>query len=350
MTEEMGDDTLISGFLSALNSFATIERGEEIKSLKLKETTLIFEKEEGFLQELVFVITTKSDEMITLLHDLLHDIMTRFTEIFVDALNKQFDGDVSEYKNFNPIMEELLKAYGLDKLNEYKKIIDYEGSIKAMIFIKPKEGTILYIYAKQYLDRKKISFLTPLVHTSSNVFFKESFNDDIHHILIRTIKNDGLAIESRKKVLITTLYKFKVDFEDIFNSHTSSPKKLEKYVKKPAKLNDIFEKIDWNSAIKEFYVINPLGKELYHKAFLESTTNGIHFPEFISVLTSSEKLSEQLFNRDLLFFTTIGKTSYNLTCINFKLFYLLFNCFFEETQKFEFISSCCIDLLTKIQF
>ena len=42
-TEDFNDD-LISGFLTALNSFATIERGEDIKSLKLKETLILFEK------------------------------------------------------------------------------------------------------------------------------------------------------------------------------------------------------------------------------------------------------------------------------------------------------------------
>ncbi len=38
------DDDLLMGFLTAINTFATLERGEDIKSLKLKETTIIFEK------------------------------------------------------------------------------------------------------------------------------------------------------------------------------------------------------------------------------------------------------------------------------------------------------------------
>ena len=47
-------DDLITGFLSALNSFATFERGEDIKSLKLKETHIIFEKFDDVLQKLTF--------------------------------------------------------------------------------------------------------------------------------------------------------------------------------------------------------------------------------------------------------------------------------------------------------
>ena len=47
-----GKDDLFSGFLTAIDSFATIERGEDIKSLKLKETSLIFEKIDEFEQQL----------------------------------------------------------------------------------------------------------------------------------------------------------------------------------------------------------------------------------------------------------------------------------------------------------
>ncbi len=57
------DDILISGFLAALNSFATIERGEDIKSLKLKETIIIFERFNDFEQKLTFVVTTKNQSI-----------------------------------------------------------------------------------------------------------------------------------------------------------------------------------------------------------------------------------------------------------------------------------------------
>ncbi|MBY8983669.1 MAG: hypothetical protein KGD65_01225 [Candidatus Lokiarchaeota archaeon] len=56
-----GKEDLFSGFLTAINSFATFERGEDIKSLKLKETQIIFEKYEVLVQKLTFVITTKNN-------------------------------------------------------------------------------------------------------------------------------------------------------------------------------------------------------------------------------------------------------------------------------------------------
>ena len=56
------DDDLISGFLTALNSFASVERGEDIKALKLKETNIIFEKWSDYVQKLTFVATSKNDD------------------------------------------------------------------------------------------------------------------------------------------------------------------------------------------------------------------------------------------------------------------------------------------------
>ena len=61
-----GKDDLLSVFLTALNSFASVERGEDIKVLKLKETTIIFEKFDDFYQNLTFVVTTKNDKLIDL--------------------------------------------------------------------------------------------------------------------------------------------------------------------------------------------------------------------------------------------------------------------------------------------
>ena len=83
-----GKDDLFSGFLTAINSFATVERGEDIKSLKLKETRLIFEKYDELIQKLTIVIMTKNEELLELLHAVIHDIMDKFTELYLDSLNK----------------------------------------------------------------------------------------------------------------------------------------------------------------------------------------------------------------------------------------------------------------------
>ena len=61
--DDEGRDDLLSGFLTALNSFATFERGEDIKSLRLKETTLIFEKYDQLYQKITFVVATKKTDL-----------------------------------------------------------------------------------------------------------------------------------------------------------------------------------------------------------------------------------------------------------------------------------------------
>ena len=112
--EGNGKDDLLSGFLTAINSFATVERGEDIKSLKLKETRLIFEKYDELIQKLTIVIMTKNEELIELLHAVIHDIMDKFTELFLDSLNKEFDGAVSQYQNFDNHVKNIIKSHGLD--------------------------------------------------------------------------------------------------------------------------------------------------------------------------------------------------------------------------------------------
>jgi len=99
--DENSDDDLISGFLTAMDSFASIERGEDIKSLKLKETNIIFEKVTDYIQKITFVATTKNDNLIELLHSVIHDIMESFTEQFGEFLNKEFDGEVTKFQKFD---------------------------------------------------------------------------------------------------------------------------------------------------------------------------------------------------------------------------------------------------------
>ncbi|MHA1473485.1 MAG: hypothetical protein ACTSQW_10375 [Promethearchaeota archaeon] len=158
-----GKDDLFSGFLTAIDSFATVERGEDIKSLKLKETSLIFEKIDEFEQKLTFVITTKNQELIELLHEIIHDIMDKFTELYLEHLNKIFDGAVSHYYSFKAHVDLIMKSYGLDILTDSIKDIDEFTTLKTIIYLDPKRGDVFYIHAKQYVDKEKISFLFTLV-------------------------------------------------------------------------------------------------------------------------------------------------------------------------------------------
>ncbi|HEC37742.1 hypothetical protein LCGC14_1753340 [marine sediment metagenome] len=129
-----GKEDLLSGFLTAINSFATVERGEDIKSLKLRETQIIFERYDELFQKLTFVITTKNEELIEILHAVLHELMEKFPKLFHDSLNREFNGLVTIFRKFDPYMEEIIKSYGLDIVDTILKQVDKGGALKAVIF------------------------------------------------------------------------------------------------------------------------------------------------------------------------------------------------------------------------
>jgi len=244
-----GKDDLFSGFLTAINSFATVERGEDIKSLKLKETRLIFEKYDELIQQLTFVITTKDEELIELLHAIIHDLMDKFTELYRDSLNKNFDGAVSQYKNFDTHVEQILNSHGLDVLDNSIRDIDDLSTLKAVLFLEPKGGTVFYIHAKQYVNKEKISFLIPLIMNSAKLLYHNNFNEQLYWILLNTVRSEILVVEPRNKVLIVKQYQLIEDFEEEFLA-LEFFKDKEKYIKKPKKLIERFENIEWNPIIK----------------------------------------------------------------------------------------------------
>ena len=210
--ESNGKDDLLSGFLTAINSFATVERGEDIKSLKLKETRLIFEKYDELIQKLTIVIMTKNEELIELLHAVIHDIMDKFTELFLDSLNKEFDGAVSEYQKFDNHVNNIIKSHGLDILNDSIRDIDDFTTLKAVIFLEPKGGIMYYIHAKQYIDKEKISFLIPLIMNSAKLLYQNNFKEQLYWILLNTVRSEILIIEPRNKILIVKQHQLTEDF------------------------------------------------------------------------------------------------------------------------------------------
>ncbi|MGV9141988.1 MAG: hypothetical protein ACOC1X_03530, partial [Promethearchaeota archaeon] len=126
--KEKNEDDLVSGFLTALNNFASAERGEDIKSLKLKETTIIFERFNDFYQDLTFVSTTKNEELIELLHAVVHEIMKEFTKEFESVLQQEFDGDVSRFEKFRNTVDQIFISYGLEQLEDNIRKIQEKNS------------------------------------------------------------------------------------------------------------------------------------------------------------------------------------------------------------------------------
>ena len=341
------DDDLISGFLSALDSFASVERGEDIKALKLRETNIIFEKWSTYVQKLTFVVTSKNEELIEFLHSIVHDIMESFTKMFKEPLNKEFDGEVTKFTSFNKELEEILFAHGLDTLMSSIRQIDEGGIFKSIIFLEPKAGHVFYIHAKQFVNKEKLSFLIPLIVNSAQFLYQNNLNENINWILITTVRNENILVEIRKKILIVKQYQLSENIENEFLD-LEFFKTKDKYVKKPKKIAEIFEKLIWDPKIKQIYLVDLLGKIIYSKLFDEEYDCTDYIPETISVLTSSKKLSEEVYNR-VLFNSSIGGEKITTICINFNNIVLVMIGKVEDLNMFQKIQDICFNIFLQVK-
>ncbi|MFX1498299.1 MAG: hypothetical protein ACFFBH_12300 [Promethearchaeota archaeon] len=338
---------LFSGFLSAIDSFATVERGEDIKSLKLRETQIIFEKSYEKLQKLTFVITTKNEDLIELLHSIIHDVQKRFLETFSNELNKEFDGEVTKFHGFKKEITQIMYSHGMDLLSDSIQRIDSNDILKSIILIEPRSGSIFFIHAKDYVNKDKISFLIPLLLNSGNLLYQNNLNENLRWILINTVQNENLIVEPRKKIIIVKQFKllndFKVEFLDL-----EFFKEKDKYVRKPQKLKEKFELIKWNPKIKQLFLVDLVGKIFYYKVFDTTYDCSNYIPEAISLLTSSKKVSEDVYNKKL-FNTVMGGERIATICLNFNNFALILIGDVKDFSEFTFIQDLCINIFRQLK-
>ncbi len=341
------DDILISGFLTALNSFATIERGEDIKSLKLKETIIIFERFNDFEQKLTFVVTTKDADLKKLLHSLIQNIIFKFTDMFKDLLNKEFDGEITKFNKFDNSMEKIIFSHGLDSLEDSINQISSEGFFKSLMFLEPESGQILYIHAKQFVNKEKLSFLIPLIVNSAQFLYQKNLKENISWILITTARNENLLVETRKHILIVKQYQLSDSIEEDY-LNLDFIKGKNKYLKKPKKITERFEKLICDPNIKQIFLVDLVGKIFYSKLFDETYDYTEFVPENISFLTSAKKVSEETYNRDL-FTVTIGGEKLATICFNFNNFCLIMIGNVKDLNQFQTIQKICMDIFNQIK-
>ncbi len=345
--DEHSDDDLISGFLTAMDSFASIERGEDIKSLKLKETNIIFEKFTDYLQKITFVATTKNDSLIELLHSVIHDIMESFTEQFGEFLNKDFDGEVTKFHKFDENIKDIILSHGLDTLFDSINQIEKGGNFKSVVFLEPKGGNIFYIYAKQFVNKEKLGFLIPLVVNSSQFLYQNNLNEKLNWILLTTVRNENVLVEIRKKIIIVKQYQLPENIEDEFLT-LDFFKSKDKYIKKPKKIIEKFEKLIWDKRIKQIFLVDLVGKIIYSKIIDEKYDCSEYIPETISVLTSSKKISEEIYNR-VLFNTSLGGEKITTICMNFNNMVLTMIGNVNEINTFQTIQDICYNIFLQVK-
>jgi len=345
--DDEGKDDLLSGFLTALDSFATFERGEDIKSLRLKETTLIFEKYDQLYQKLTFVVATKKTNLTELLHAFIHEIMDQFIAEYNIILDKEFNGEVTAFKDFQDNVKKISQNLGLDVLSSNIYEIEQDSVLKAVIYIEPKGGNIFFINAKQYLEKEKLSFLVPLILNSAQLLYQNHLNEPLHWFLISTAQNESIVVEPRKKILIVKQYNLSVDFENDFLS-LEFFKDEGKYVKKPRKLIEIFDNVKWDPRIRQIFLVDLVGKVFYSKIFDENYNCSDYIPETISFLTSAKKASIEIYHR-VLFNAAIGGKRIITICINFNNFALTLIGDVKDLNDFNMIQDVCLKIYKQLK-
>lgn len=341
------DDDLIGGFLTAINSFVTLERGEDIKTLKLKESTIIFEKFEELHQKLIFVATTKNDELIELSHSMIHDSVHLFNDAYKDVLSREFSGEVSQFSPFTKTLEGLYHSYGLNDLKDSLISINEDTPLKSVVYIEPKAGHIFYLHAKQHMNREKLSFLIPLIINSAQLLYQNHLGENIRWILLNTVRNENIMVEARNKILLVKQYQLENKYEEDILA-LEFFKEKDKYVKKPKKLVSIFENLIFDSKIKQVFLVDLLGKILFSKILDPTNDCSEYIPETISFLTSTKKASEEIYNR-VLFNASIGGISkYTTICINFNNFALTLIGDTQELNDFKTIQDICSNILVQL--
>ncbi len=345
--QENGKDDLLSGFLTAINSFATYERGEDIKSLKLRETYIIFEKRDDLYQKLTFVVTTKNTELTELLHSFIHQIMDQFIAEFEPLLNKEFDGEITAYKKFKENVNQINYALGLDVLASNIVEIEQESTLKAIIYIEPKSGTVFYIHAKQYTDKEKLSFLIPLVLNSARLLYQNYLNEPLNWFLLNSVQSETIVVEPRKNIVIVKQFNLSNNIEKEFLS-LEFFKEEGKYLKKPNKLIEKFKNIIWDLNIRQLYLVDLVGKVLYSKIFDKNYDCSEYIPETISFLTSSKKVNTEIYNR-VLFYAAIGGERILTICINFNNFALTLIGNVKDFKDFDFLQNICLTIYKQLK-
>ena len=337
-------DSLFSGFLSAIQSFASMERGEDLKSLKLDPSTIVFERLDDL--DLLFVMATTNDDFVEILHSALHTVIERFKNKYKADLEREFDGEVGKFESFTQDLRQILQSYGLDSAEKLIQQVDTGEYLKSVFYLEPKGNNILYIHAKQYVNKEKISFIVPLLMSSSKLLYKTNLKEEVRWILLSTSRNEIMLVEPRENILIIKQYELESAFEDRLMG-LEFFKEKNKYVKKPKRLANIFEDIDWNKNIRQVYLVDLFGKIFFSEIFDESYDCKEYIPEVISFITSSKKGSEEIYSRTL-FYTAIGGSKVSTICLNFNNFALILIGNIHDFSDFKVIQEMSKNIIQQL--
>jgi hypothetical protein len=226
------DGLLLSGFVAALNAFAQHDRGEQIKKITLDPTTFIFSRARG----LVFTILTRDPEFEKVITHIIEDLKERFVGTFGGTIS-DFRGSVAQFKPFDKTVNEILQSYGYFEYERLRNVFDSDASLRSILILDKKSGEPLYVKAKEYIDRKALSFQTSIVAKSAERLVSECFEEEVVDVNMVSEKMRSLLFRSTSNVHL-------VEEANLVSTQETSPvptseKKASKIVGSPNKLQTI---------------------------------------------------------------------------------------------------------------
>lgn len=231
---------MISGFLSALNTFAKTERGESMKELTLEQTTFVFEKRE----HLIYVMTSVEPKAHQLLKLFLEKIIESFGLMFATSF-AEFNGDIAPFESFADVLAQIQFDFAVDTANAALDEFVENEMLQSISVISKESGEIIFTEAKQYVNKEDLGFLVPLVTRSSEVVINQIVDQRVAWILEMSAKDRVMLIQPREHAFLVEEYKLSFDLSK--ESMIKSKKIKEKFTR-PLFLSEIkYVKIISNS-------------------------------------------------------------------------------------------------------
>lgn len=283
---EKKDSSLISGFLTALNVFAQGERGEQLRKITLDPTTFYFEKDGSLL----FVILTKDPAFEKVIGPILLATRQKFLTQFNIQLSN-LTGDISIFNSFQQTLNSIFSDFGyFDYLNA-RQSYEKDTSMQSLILIDRKQGELLYLKSKTYLDRNALGFQTPMLFQTGNRIFNDILKERLVSIALVTYSMRCVILKESLNAIFLQEKQHPTfpESSDLIKNLTE--KKIQANLKHPGRF--IFDYPD------PFIMYDLNGKNLLHHDPQQLLKQSETVPDFITLERIAETILQQNFKEKL---------------------------------------------------
>lgn len=274
------DGQLLSGFVTALNTFAQHDRGEQIKKITLDPTTFVFSRGQG----LIFTILTRDPDFEKVIMLIIEELREKFIGTFGDRISN-FRGAVEQFRPFDVIVHDILESYGYFEYERVGTLFNSDASLRSLLIFNKETGEPLYVKAKEYIDRKALSFQAPIVTKSAQRLVNESLGRMLVDINMISQKMRSLLFRSTARVQL--IIEASLSTIEGASPVVTSEKKVIRNLKNPEKLLSVAE--------DPFMVFDRSGK-VVHSSFKDHSTG--QSPIVVNGITayeSSKNVFQQIY-------------------------------------------------------